>query len=261
MQSECGLCHQNAVLVESHLIPAAIYRLCKNPAEPNPVMFSGKSAVATTQEVKKPFLCHSCEQQFHEKGENWTLANLRRSESEFGLYEKLPTTPDESSGDGSFYRSAGTSIDVNAIEYFAASIFWRAAATTWLLPGGPRKLPLGPYEDRLRLYLLGSAAFPQNISLQVTVCRPQKAVIAFAFPSKGRNAGGMNMMEFSLPGIHFQAILARHFDGQAQSWIFNSPERWIRHSDEHFVELGREMGEQALRSPRKGILQKRFGPN
>jgi len=59
-------------------------------------------------------------------------------------------------------------IDVRAITYFGASIFWRGSIHPWN-SNGSIPVPLGPYADPLRRYLLGEAAFPDHIALMVAI--------------------------------------------------------------------------------------------
>jgi hypothetical protein len=63
------------------------------------------------------------------------------------------------------YRAADIGIDVESFAYFALSVVWRGAVHQWRFPNGQvsTKLDLGPYEERIRLYLRGKTPFPHDI--------------------------------------------------------------------------------------------------
>src|SRR5262245_63849308 len=76
----CALCRRQRELRDSHLLPAAIYKLLRDPQRPNPnpVMVTRKLAGTTSWQVKARLLCDECEQQFSRKGERYVLAQCAR---------------------------------------------------------------------------------------------------------------------------------------------------------------------------------------
>ncbi len=64
-------------------------------------------------------------------------------------------------------------VNIPALTYFAASIFWRGSIHPWK-SDGTRPVPLGPYEEPLRQYLLGEADFPEEMTLSVVVRMPSE---------------------------------------------------------------------------------------
>jgi len=89
------------VLRESHLLPAALYRLSRDPsrANPNPVLMAAGGASATSRQAASRFLCDDCEQRFSERGERYVLGQCARPGDEFRLRELLerqtPIAPEQ----------------------------------------------------------------------------------------------------------------------------------------------------------------------
>jgi hypothetical protein len=88
--------------------------------------------------------------------------------------------------------------------YFAASIFWRAAATAW----APRwrQFSLGPlYQEQFRRYLMDEADWPRNALLGVRVATGDLIDIMMD-PSAGRS-GAVRLYRFCIPGIFFSLLV------------------------------------------------------
>jgi hypothetical protein len=165
--NRCGLCRRTANLRDSHLLPSALYKFMTEPTLQirNPVIVTSGKALATSREVRQYFLCGDCEDRFSKNGENWTVSHCARTDGSFPLYESLKTIPPAiatSSCDAIFVSKDISEIKSEQIEYFASSVFWRAAGTKWRYYD--QTIHLGPYEEVLRQYLLTEAAFISCIS-------------------------------------------------------------------------------------------------
>ena len=59
----CGLCRNTGELRDSHLLPAASYKLSRidSRSDPNPVVVSKRRSVTTSRQVSDYFLCSECE--------------------------------------------------------------------------------------------------------------------------------------------------------------------------------------------------------
>jgi hypothetical protein len=149
----CGLCRKVGELRDSHLLPAAVYELARDPARtnPNPVMVTGGRAFTTSRQVKAPFLCDDCEQRFSDRGERYVLGQCARPDG-FKLRELLEgSVPLADERQFRLYDVAAL-LGGHADEhlYFGASVFWRASARAW------SPFSLGDiYDEQFRLYLLG----------------------------------------------------------------------------------------------------------
>lgn len=92
-------------------------------------------------------------------------------------------------------------VDVSALTYFAASMFWRGSIYPWKADG-TRPVPLCPYEEPLRLYLLGEAGFPEDMTLSVIVRLPSK-ISHLTYPPVGEWRGPLFVAKFPMPGLGF----------------------------------------------------------
>jgi hypothetical protein len=97
--------------------------------------------------------------------------------------------------------------------YFAISIFWRAAAHEWpaILGQRPVRLTLGPYEERLRQFLLGEATFPNDVVLLVRVSSTDEegSNEHVVFPFLKNNKSGSKQYMFCVPGVVSQLFVGK----------------------------------------------------
>lgn len=195
-------------------MPAAVIRWLrmKNERNPHPIWLTPTLSVQRAWEVRDYLLCAGCEQRFHERGEDWVLRNGYRGGKTFRLQEALlEATPFISTRVVSVFEGSQVrSVDMDQLCYFAASVFWRAAAHSWCCPDGRKlSLELGPYEEDLRLYLLDQEAFPQNVALWITVSNATSPPMAAFFPQRHR-LNGFYQHRFAIPVSVSGCTLVRH---------------------------------------------------
>ncbi len=135
---QCRLCLRDvANLEDSHYISAGIYRILRDETEknPNPWLVTKKTAVQTSRQMTAPLLCSECEQRFSKHGETWVLGHCLRKDGSFPLASILAARiPDVWSNETAtrIYHASGISeINISALAYFAASIFWRGSIHPW----------------------------------------------------------------------------------------------------------------------------------
>jgi hypothetical protein len=214
---QCALCLASAKLLESHLIPAGLYRLLRD-TDPrgilgrDPIQLGDSRILQSSKQLATKLLCSSCEDRFNSQGERWVLANSHRGPGEFGLQSKLQRVlPIAHESNATLYPCVDAAeIDVDALGYFAMSVFWRAGVTTWR--GKDRKgfkLDFGRYQEMLRAYLMGSEGFPQNLALWISVSSQEKPPRAVFLPFGGRNADGSWLYRFLIPGVAFFLWIGR----------------------------------------------------
>jgi len=177
MNGTCKLCLRDGVeLQRSHLLPAAIYRAIRGDikdSNPNPWLITPNGAVQTSRQDWAHLLCLDCEQRFSKNGEQWVFKNGLKADGSFQLSSvlasKLPDASDPKSTTTKVYLASHIpEVDIPALTYFAASMFWRASVHPWK---SDKTIPvkLGPYREAFRQYLMGLAAFPENTALWVVV--------------------------------------------------------------------------------------------
>lgn len=177
----CKLCKQDKELRDSHYIPAAVYAELRDETDtnPNPVMMDGTISLVTSRQITGYFLCGDCEQRFSKFGETWVLGNMWKRTSGFPLQDLLSSIePVYATDSFAQYKTNNIpEIDMDALVYFALSIFWRGSAIVWRSAGGPLfpGIDLGPFEEPVRRFLLGGE-FPKDIVVLVAVW-PLKEVL------------------------------------------------------------------------------------
>lgn len=215
---QCGLCLERRELHESHLLPAALYNLVRDPPSGpnrNPVHVTGRKSFTSSRQIKALFLCAGCEGRFSANGESYVLSQCDRQGGHFKLRELLRTsTPVMDEGEYKLYDVASLlGGNTDQYLYFGASVFWRASARSWksgdvlLSP-----IKLGKYQEELRLYLLGNARFPTEGRLLVHVSSDDKMTDMILPPKSGRSEIG-RFHKFYIPGILFTLYLGRHVIG------------------------------------------------
>jgi hypothetical protein len=230
----CKLCLREKDLQSSHFLPAATYKSLLNPEEtnPSPYLMSETKTVESSRQIKDYVLCGDCERLFNDNGERWVLARMA-AEGKFPLREMLRKAIPIRSIPGLTTYAAGTiaEIDVDKLEYFALSVFWRAAVHDWKPIFGEKyeRLELGPYRERLREFLFGIAPFPSNVITMVSVYEEEEFVRSMFLPSAGtpRREEG-RPYSFLIPGIQFSMVLGNRLRAESRELSSHlKPERRI----------------------------------
>ena len=210
MKGKCKLClTEGAELQASHFLPAAIYRSMRGDPDngnPNPWEVTPNSVRQTSWQKKAPLLCPECEQRFSKNGERWVFTNGLKNDGTFPLAItlacKVPFAQDPSVSTTKVYRAAEIpEIDISAITYFAASMFWRGSAHPWKADG-TCPVPLGPYQEPLRQYLMGITGFPPDVALVVVVREPS-GIRHLSHEPLGEWRGEIFVAKFPMPGFAF----------------------------------------------------------
>jgi len=212
---QCKLCLQSvSSLRDSHFLSAGIYRILRddNAKNPNPWVLSGKTAVQISRQMKAHLLCADCEQRFSKLGENWVLKHCLRKDGTFPLKSILSArTPDISAPPNptKIYLASGIpEINIEALSYFAASIFWRGSIHPWN-DDGSIPVNLGPFQEQFRQYLMGQRAFPKDASLWVVV-REGKEIDRLTYAPIGTRQGNFHAYKFPMPGLAFSMLVSRN---------------------------------------------------
>jgi hypothetical protein len=173
-------------------------------------------------------LCSDCEQRFSQNGENFVLRQCAQRDGQFRLRERLQTAPPLCSTKQFIAYDAAPLLGdtIESYIYFAASVFWRAAACRWDMGANQQlRLSLGEtYQEQLRLYLLGQAPFPSKgrIYLHVASEVPSQ-LLEIAFPSsvpnltRRRDSLQAHRHKFYMLGLIFVLFL-----GQKAPQLYNN---------------------------------------
>lgn len=204
------MCLKDGVeLQSSHFLPAAVYRAMRSKSSqgnPNPWEVTPISAKQTSRQVKAPLLCRDCEQRFSSNGERWVFTHGLRNDGTFPLAailaSRVPEAYDPSISSTKIYSAAQIpEINQAALTYFAVSMFWRGSIHPWKRDG-TCPVPLGPYEEPVRQFLLGTAGFPVDVTLNVVVREPS-GIRYLTHEPLGEWRGDLFVSKFPMPGLAF----------------------------------------------------------
>jgi hypothetical protein len=230
----CRLCRQDRNLRESHYIPAAIYAELRTESErnPNPVLMNGEVSLITSWQLTEIALCDECENRFNENGERWVLANMSKGDGGFPIHDVLNAMrPQIAPGNVEQFAMVGIDgIDMDALVYFALSIFWRGSAITWHNRGRIYDgINLGPFEETIGTFLLGGA-FPRDVVVLVTVWPRAVEVLPAAHTPRQiriRNRE-FSAYNFYIPGLDFKLFVGNRIpDAFRRMCSYASPQRYL----------------------------------
>jgi len=213
-QGKCKLCLKHGELQESHLLPAAVYRMCRSESgeisEPIGIRNDPKTRsfrmFQSSRQITGNVLCSDCEQILNAHGEDWVLPQLSTLQG-FPLYEKLTTIkPEIVDEDLAAYASVKVAgIRTDSLIHFAMGIFWKAGVHNWQTGHGAFRLELGPYREEIRGFLL-SGLFPEHAYLMINVVPPSLPTISAYVPYTSKVAG-FAFHSFYVPGVEFMLTL------------------------------------------------------
>jgi hypothetical protein len=200
----CALCKQDKNLVDSHFLPAATYRPLHASGLPvnDPMVMTHKRVYQSSRQITAQAFCNDCETCFNQRGESWVLSKLATPTS-FSLRDIVTATPPEIN-EPDFRAFACNKIPEFRFErvvHFSMGLFWKAAAYTWNIIDGPLpRIKLGPYEEPIREFVLGIAAFPKNICLVTYLDASNPPLIATTPPRK------FQKQDFHLFGFYINGL-------------------------------------------------------
>lgn len=212
---QCKLCLRGAVsLQDSHYLSAGIYRILRddNEENPNPWLLTPRTAVQTSRQMTAPLLCRDCEQLLSKHGEHWVLSHCLRQDGSFPMASILASRDPDVFSDTTttrvYYAARIPEIDVSALAYFAASIFWRGSIHPWN-EDGSIPVRLGPFQERFRQYLLDQEAFPKDCCLLLAV-REGKEIDRLTYAPIGKREGNLHVYKFPMPGFGFSLAVSKN---------------------------------------------------
>jgi hypothetical protein len=212
----CRLCRNEAELQDSHFIPQAAYKLVRGEGKnPHPLVVQADKAVQTSAQMRAHMFCRDCEQRFHDGGEDTFFRYCHRESEGFKLLAMLRKTPPVLESANAALYVAADDVIVEQIGYFGVSLFWKSSAHAW--NDGTRpvpSIPLGPYQERLRRFLLAEEPFPTDAALVIEASDENNRIIrAFGSPCTMKKQTN-HVHWIHICGIRFNLMVGRRLPPQ-----------------------------------------------
>ncbi|TCS42513.1 hypothetical protein [Reinekea marinisedimentorum] len=156
---KCNLCNrENVELKSSHYLPnwgyKAIQKSPEGGRQKRLIRVDRNKIYYPKQQIRSYLLCEKCEIAFSSR-EKWA-----RQYSHAGDLPIIDNHEEVTRISGATLCLFPQNVDIEALKYFALSVYWRFSVT-----GDNKTLQLGPYEERLRKYLLNGRGELNSIYL------------------------------------------------------------------------------------------------
>lgn len=214
----CKLCLKDSDLQKSHLISAAIYKICRTPngkGDPSPLMITMKNVRRTSKQATAHILCRDCEQLLSRQGEDWVIPRLANKKG-FALAEMLKSSGVRgmmSSGEMTYLAAGVKGIDLQKIIHFAMGIFWKASVHDWGSIEVTSRVKLGKYAEVARRFVLGEIPFPDEMKLLAIVSPWPLTITSIKLPMEGRRSD-CRTFNFIVPGLSFILCVGKQIPSQ-----------------------------------------------
>jgi hypothetical protein len=206
---QCKLCLEQKQLLESHLMPNALYAPGKNGIQYATRTQSGQNP----QHMKAHLLCSDCEQRFNRLGESEVLRWLApKARKQFPLHDRMRVAlPCGEIPPFSVYKGADVGVDTEKFTYFTLSVAWRRSIHGWKSFDGTPLPPwnLGAFGEQMRTFLIGQAGFPPDTAIMIIVCSDAHSREYWTAPSSDVVYNCLGF-EFLARGVYFRALMGHH---------------------------------------------------
>jgi len=248
----CKMCLETRVLESSHFIPNALYDYCYGSGGEQPIVISSDAVYSSSREIQHPLLCKTCEDILNKGGESWMNSKLATYEKKYPLYDLVTSgQPIFDEGDCKVYCAIQNPlIDADKIAHFAMGIFWKASVHSWRGGKDEPMIKLGPYSDKVRLYLRGETPFPEHMALAAVLSPPDAAYVGFNNPEELMKDAYRNFM-FTVPGIWFNLSVGKLVTSEALSLCIGSHVLRPIMISEKIAAKGQERAYKAFNKARK----------
>ncbi len=258
-RAKCKLCGKRRTLRRSHLLPAALYKMMREPGSKvsNPIVISRATSVSTSKQIWAHLLCEECEHRFNIGGENYVMTQVYGN-IRFPLLDRLRVAlPFQEMPGLALYSGPAIGVNTRRLAYFALSVFWRASVHRWRAPhGGEVWYSLGAHEEPVRRFLLGHGGFPADLIVIVTACTDAASQGSCFTPCVVRGGAheGFGML---VRGIHFRLFVGADLPAQLRRvCCFTSPRQVILRGSCHRISMHAFANLQQTSKPSRR-LQKR----
>ncbi|MGH9775981.1 MAG: hypothetical protein ACRD50_13660 [Candidatus Acidiferrales bacterium] len=192
-------------------------------ANPNPLIFNSNGVQQDSKQVSDYLLCRDCEQRLNQNGEDWFLKFCWRKD-QFALATTLETARHHKilhSQVKVYHAAEIPQVNMTALTYFAASMYWRASVHQWQIAGAKSQpIQLGPYQELLRKFLMRKAQFPSNCILLVFVPENKTAVTGVSLTPYGGRIDSHHAYNLVVLGVGFRLLVGKQISSKLRSMCF-----------------------------------------
>jgi hypothetical protein len=236
----CKLCLVDKPLASSHLIPAGVYKYIRK-GEHRPIRVGGGIVLPTDEQTQTYLLCDDCENILSSGGETWVAGKLLTLEKKFPLYDLLTQRKPNFDVDGMLIYCAAQNPQIKTakLTHFALGIFWKASVHSWGLTENDSLIELGPYSEKIRLWLRSEGSFPEHVYPVAIVSRPQTTRSHACLPfeqTRDQHEGDEGTLRwrgfyFQVPGLSFVLNIGKTVDQGIRALSLHTPPHPINVAD------------------------------
>lgn len=211
----CKLCGTVGILQYSHIVSRWGYRrLVNTPSGPhNPVAVDGDVAILSGKQAAEYMLCRPCEERIGDREKYVSTIAVDAA----GAFPAVQQSRPVYVHDSEWKVADASSLDCDAIAYFAASVIWRASISDVF-----SRVTLGSYESRLGAYLLGVAPFPSGVLLIVEFMQPVSGprVDRLIVEPESQRHAGYHHHAFTMFGMLFRLLVGNVLPDGVKAFSF-----------------------------------------
>ena len=168
-------------------------------------------------------------------GEAWVVGKLLTLENKFPLYDLLTQRKPNFDVDGILIYCAAQNPQIKAakLTHFALGIFWKASVHSWGLTETDSLIELGPYSEKIRLWLRSEGSFPEHVYPVAIVSRPQTTQpnACLPFEQTRDQHEGWRGFRFQVPGLSFVLNIGKTVDHEIRALSLHTPPHPINVAD------------------------------
>ena len=129
-------------------------------------------------------------------------------------------------------------------------IFWKAAVHSWSGSKTEPMIELGTYAETIRTWLRGETGFPKDVSLTVTLSKPESALIVLQQPVETK-AKPWRTFLLNVPGVLFTLNIGENIEPDMRTCcIHQNPDHPVFVSDDITGALNARVGKDYENSGR-----------
>jgi hypothetical protein len=215
-------------------------------------MMTPKVVMATQRQLWAHLLCRDCEGRLNKFGETPVLKLLDNGKSFPLLYRmKKGVALKDERGTLTFSGKA-MEVDTDVIAHFGLGILWKGGVHKWpTVERQTTSVALGPFEETIRKYLLGTGGFPPDVYVLVGVCE-DKGSRGMVFAPTLMNGSKKRTFSLLIRGIWLHIITDKSALAATKELCCVQSELKVLHLEdctERFLHAGHHIHKTARLSP------------